>query len=244
MTLKKNILISLILLFIHFSVYSKNIKQKNIIQNKIFYEYCKQELKEKKFNDAIFHLEDMKKKNIFNFYLDQIQINLIYAYYKIENFNMAQKNIEEFIRLYPKHPNIDYVFYIKNLIDISLDKNTFLKILNIKNYKSDPFYAKKAFFELKNFLFYFPKSIYITNVKKDLFYLKQRLAKHDFEILKYYFNHKKYIAVIKRGKEIIQRYPETSFSIKTLKYIKQSCIELKMFNIANKISKIIILNNL
>ncbi|QFQ32569.1 outer membrane protein assembly factor BamD [Buchnera aphidicola (Aphis fabae)] len=242
--LKKNILTVFILLFIfiHFSAYSQNTQQKKIIQEKIFYEYCKKELKENQFDNAIFHLETMKKKNISNVYSDKIQINLIYAYYKIENFNMAQKNIKEFIQLYPKHPNIDYIFYIKSLIDISLDKNIFLKVLTIKNYKSDPIYAQKAFFELKNFLYSYPQSIYIINAKKDLFYLKQRLSKYDFEILKYYFNHKKYIAVINRGEEILQKYPETSSAIETLSYMKQAFIKLKIFNTAEKISKIISLN--
>ncbi|QFQ32385.1 outer membrane protein assembly factor BamD [Buchnera aphidicola (Aphis gossypii)] len=240
--LKKNILIIFILLFTYSLAYSHNIQQKKFIQEKIFYEYCKKELKENKFDSAILHLESMKKKNISNFYLDKIQINLIYAYYKVENFNMAQKNINEFIKLYPKHTNIDYIFYIKSLINISLDKNIFSKILNIKSYKSDPIYAKKAFFELKNFLYHYPESIYIINVKKDLFALKQRLLNYDFEILKYYFNRKEYIAVINRGEEILKKYPETFSAREVLNYIRQSFIELKMFNTAKKISKVILLN--
>ncbi|QCI17216.1 outer membrane protein assembly factor BamD [Buchnera aphidicola (Aphis helianthi)] len=241
--LKKNILIILILLFVYSSAYSQNIQQKTFIQEKIFYEYCRTELKENKFNDAILHLENMKK-NVSNIYFDKIQINLIYAYYKIDNFNMAQKNIEEFIRLYPNHPNIDYIFYIKSLIDISLDKNIFLKIITIKNYKSDPIYAKRAFFQLKNFLYHYPKSIYIINAKKDLFNLKQRLSRYNLEILKYYFNRKKYVAVINRGEEILQKYPETSSAIESLNYIKQSFIKLKIFNTAEKISKIISINKI
>ncbi|QCI18933.1 outer membrane protein assembly factor BamD [Buchnera aphidicola] len=239
--IKKNILIVLIL-FIYSSAYSQNVQKNKIIGEKIFYEYCRKKLKNNEFNNAIFYLENMQKKNTSNIYFDKIQINLIYAYYKIKNYSMAQKNIEEFIQLYPKHPNIDYVIYIKSLIYMSLDKNIFLNILNIKNYKSDPIYAKKAFFELKNFLYFYPKSIYIINAKKDLFNLKQRLSKYDFEILKYYFNHKHYIAAINRGEDILKKYPETSVAVETLKYIKKSFVELKIFNAAEKISKIISLN--
>ncbi|QCI18368.1 outer membrane protein assembly factor BamD [Buchnera aphidicola (Aphis nasturtii)] len=244
MILKKNILVMLILLFIYSSANSQNTQQKIFIQEKIFYEYCRKELKENKFNSAIFHLEKMKKKNISNFYSDKIQINLIYAYYKVENFNMAQKNIDEFIKLYPKHPNIDYIFYLQSLIDISLDKNIFLKCLTIKSYKSDPIYAKKAFFQLKNFLYRYPKSIYIVNVKNDLFTLKQRLSNHDLKILKYYFKQKEYIAVINRGEEILQKYPEILCAKEALKYMQESFIKLKIFNTAQKISKIILLNKI
>lgn len=241
---KKNILTAFILLFIYSSACAQNTQSNTIIQEKIFYEYCRKELKEKKFNSAIFHLESMKKKNISNIYLDKIKINLIYAYYKIENFNIAQKNIENFIQTYPKHPNIDYVFYIKSLIDISRDKNVFFKMLTIKTYKSNPIYATKAFFELKNFLYNYPHSAYIINAKKDLFYLKERLSKYDLDILKYYFYHKKYIAVINRGEDMLQKYPETSSAIQALYYMKKSFIELKIFDTAEKIDKIISVNKL
>ncbi|WP_343154087.1 outer membrane protein assembly factor BamD [Buchnera aphidicola (Aphis aurantii)] len=244
MILKRNILIICILLLIQSLACSKNDIQQKFIQEQKIYEYGRKELKKNKFNSAIFFLENMKKKNIFNIYWDKIQINLIYAYYKIENFSMAQKNIEEFIKLYPKHPNIDYVFYMKSLIDISLDKNIFVKTLSIINYKSDPFYAKRAFFELKNFLYRYPKSIYIINAKKDLFNLKKRLSEHDFKILQYYFSHKQYIAVINRGEEILQKYPETPCTLATLDYIKQSFISLKIFKTAEKVSKIISLNTM
>lgn len=65
MMLKKNILIIFILLFTYSLAYSHNIQQKKFIQEKIFYEYCKKELKENKFDSAILHLESMKKKKIF-----------------------------------------------------------------------------------------------------------------------------------------------------------------------------------
>ncbi|CAL4324501.1 Outer membrane protein assembly factor BamD [Buchnera aphidicola (Protaphis terricola)] len=241
---KKNILIIFILLSIHLSGYAENIQQNKKIKEKIFYKYCRNELKEKKFYQAIQHLESMKKNNINTSYSDKIQINLIYAYYKIENFNMAQKNINQFIQLYPKHLNIDYVLYIKSLIDIALDKNIFFKTFLIQNYKSDPIYAKRAFFQLKDFLFRYPKSIYIVNIKKDLFNLKQRLGQYNLQILKYYFKNKKYIAVINRGEEIIKNFPETISSIKALKYMKLAFIKLKIFDTAQKIDKIIQINNI
>lgn len=235
----KNVVFIFMILFLSFAVYSQNLKNHIFISNGYFYQKCRIELKEKNFYKAIIDLETMKKNHFNN---DKIKMNLIYAYYKISDFKRAEKNIEEFIKLYPKHPNIDYIFYIKSLIDISLDKKIFHNFFPIQTYKSNPIYATKAFFQLKNFIYNYPNSVYVINAKKDLFYLKKRLSEYDLKILKYYFFHKKHIAVINRGEEILQKYPETLAAIDTLKYMKKSFLALKIFDTAEKISKIILLN--
>ncbi|AYN24671.1 outer membrane protein assembly factor BamD [Buchnera aphidicola] len=238
----KNVIFIFMILFLTFEVYSQNLKSHIFMSNYYFYQKCKKALKEENFYKAIFNLENIKKNNIINYIDDKVRINLIYAYYKVSEFNMAEKNIEEFIKLYPKHPNIDYIFYIKSLINISLDKKIYHNVFSIKTYKSNPIYATKAFFQLKNFIYNYPNSSYVVNAKKDLFYLKNRLSEYDLKILKYYFFQKKYIAVINRGEEILKKYPETLAAINALEYMKKSFLALKIFDTAEKISKIILLN--
>lgn len=243
--MKKKILCFLIIILcVNFSVYSETCNNDLFIKNYILYEKSKIELKKQHFKNAIFILEKIKKNKDMNVGLDKVYINLIYAYYKNFNLNMAKKNIKKFIKLYPNHLNIDYIVYLNGLIDIEMDKNTFLKILSIYYHKNDPIYAINAFFELKNFIYHYPKSLYVINAKKHLMYLKNRLSQHEFNILKFYFFNKKYISVINRGEEIIQKYPETKFAQKSLIYIKKSYLALKIFNTAKKISKIILLNKI
>ncbi|CAL4326460.1 outer membrane protein assembly factor BamD [Buchnera aphidicola] len=209
-----------------------------------FYENARRELREKNFNNAIYILEKIKKNNMYNFINDKIQINLIYSYYKNLNLNTAKKNIKQFIKIYPNHPNMDYIIYIQCLIDISMDKNIFFKNLPINYHKNDPHYAINAFFKLKHFIYQYPKSPYVINAKKNLIYLKYRLSEHDLKILEYYFLHKKYIAVVNRGEEMIQKYPEMPATRKALIYMKKAYIELNIFKTAEKISKIISLNKI
>lgn len=59
-------------------------------------------------------------------------------------------------------------------------------------------------------------------MQKKFILFKKRLSEYDLQILKYYFIHKQYIAVINRGEEILQKYPETLSAINALKYMKRS----------------------
>ncbi|AWH90394.1 outer membrane protein assembly factor BamD [Buchnera aphidicola (Melanaphis sacchari)] len=240
---KRNIMIICTILFLTFKVYSKNIVQDIIVQNKFFDQECRKQLKNKNFFNVINHLELLNKKNTNYLNSAKIKIYLIYSYYKVSNFIQAQKQIIQFIKLYPKHPNIDYVLYIQSLINISLDKNIYFNNFSIKHYKINPIHAKIAFFQLKNLINHYPRSIYVRNAKKELFYLKKRLMTYDFKIMKYYFLHNQYIAVINRGEKILQKYPEIPEVINTLEYIKKSFFALKIFNTSEKISRIISLNS-
>ncbi|QCI22845.1 outer membrane protein assembly factor BamD [Buchnera aphidicola] len=239
---KQSIIITFIILFLSLTVHSQSLKNNYFIETYILYEKSERELRKEHFDNTIFILEKIKKNNIANFNNDKIQMHLIYAYYKNLNFDMAQKNIEEFIYYYPNHPNLDYVMYIKCLISMTLDKDIFFKILPIDHYKNDINHTIHSFFQLKNFIYQYPKSRYLVNAKKDLIYLKNRLSEYDLKILKFYFFHKKYIAVINRGEEIIQKYSETPAARKALIYMEKSYKALKIFDTAKKISKIILLN--
>ncbi|WAI18449.1 MAG: outer membrane protein assembly factor BamD [Buchnera aphidicola (Acyrthosiphon caraganae)] len=241
---KNSIIFIFMILFLNLTVHSESLKNNNFIETYILYKESNKELKNEHFDNAIYMLEKIKKNNIANFDNDKVQIHLIYAYYKNLNFNIAQKNIEEFMRCYPNHPNTDYVRYIKCLISMSLDKNILLKILPINYHKNDINYAINAFFQLNNFIHQYPQSLYLINAKKKLICLKYHLSEHDLAILKFYFSHKEYIAVINRGEEILQKYSETPAARQALIYIEKSYKALKIFDTAKKISKIILLNQI
>lgn len=130
---KYKIIFIFIIICLNLTVHCKSSNNYFFIRTHILYEKSRQKLKENKFDEAIKILETIKNDNITNFNSDKIQINLIYAYYKNFNFNMAQKNIQEFIHYHPNHINMDYILYIQSLISLAMDKNTFLNsfLLNI-----------------------------------------------------------------------------------------------------------------
>lgn len=240
----KNIILIFIILSLNVISTCKALNNNFFVNTYILYEKSKKELKNERFKNVILILEHIKNNNITNFNDDKIRINLIYAYYKTSNFNMALQNIKEFINIYPHHPRIDYVEYIKCLINIHLDKNTFFNILFHNNYKHDLNHAKYTFFQLKQFIYKYPHSLYIPNAKKHLVCLKNRLSEHDLDILKFYFSRKEYLSVINRGEEILQKYSETESARTTLIYMKKSYNLLKIFDKSQKISKMILLNKI
>ena len=73
------------------------------------YATAQQKLQDGNWKQAITQLEALDNRYPFGPYSQQVQLDLIYAYYKNADLPLAQAAIDRFMRLNPTHPNIDYV---------------------------------------------------------------------------------------------------------------------------------------
>ena len=82
---------------------------------KIYYDLAQKRMENKNFIGAIESLEAIESKYPFGRYAEQAQVELIYAYFMNGQNLGAHAASEKFIRLYPRHPNIDYAYFMKGL---------------------------------------------------------------------------------------------------------------------------------
>ncbi|MCU3617184.1 outer membrane protein assembly factor BamD, partial [Enterobacter hormaechei subsp. oharae] len=85
------------------------------------YATAQQKLQDGNWKQAITQLEALDNRYPFGPYSQQVQLDLIYAYYKNADLPLAQATIDRFMRLNPTHPNIDYVMYMRGLTNMALD---------------------------------------------------------------------------------------------------------------------------
>ncbi len=53
----------------------------------------------------------------FGRYTEQSMLDLSYAYFKAGEPENALSTLDRFIRTYPTHPNVDYAYYLKGLVN-------------------------------------------------------------------------------------------------------------------------------
>lgn len=83
------------------------------------YATAQQKLQDGNWKQAITQLEALDNRYPFGPYSQQVQLDLIYAYYKNADLPLAQAAIDRFMRLNPTHPNIDYVIYMRGLTNMA-----------------------------------------------------------------------------------------------------------------------------
>lgn len=185
----------------------------------IIYNNAQDKLQNSNFKEAVKLLETLNNDYPFSDCAKQAQLDLIHAYYELDKPLLALATADLFMRLNPTNPSIDYVLYMHGLIEQKLDNNVLQNFFGIARSDCDPKHAILAFKDFNLLIRFYPKSFYVTDARKRLVFLKERLAQHDLSIIKYYNKRKAYIAVINRSIKIFKKYSDTKSAHIALKYM-------------------------
>ncbi|MGP1930188.1 MAG: outer membrane protein assembly factor BamD [Arsenophonus sp. ET-YP4-MAG3] len=239
--IKYPLILSILSLFI---IGCSNIKN-NTPENSFteIYINSQKKLQNGNYKEAIKLLETLDNHHPFNPYAKQVQLDMIYAYYKSANLSLAITTINRFIRFNPTHSNIDYVLYMRGLIAEELNDNILQKIFHIDRSEQNPQYTILAFKDFSQLIRFYPNSLYARDASKHLVFLKERLAKYEEAILKYYNKRGAYIAVINRTEQILKNYPDTQSAQTALKYMEIAYNKLGLTHEKNKTTELIKANS-
>ncbi|MRT41740.1 outer membrane protein assembly factor BamD [Enterobacteriaceae bacterium RIT702] len=207
------------------------------------YATAQQKLQDGNFKAAIKQLEALDNRYPFGPYSQQVQLDLIYAYYKNADLPLAQAAISRFMRLNPTHPNIDYVIYMKGLTDMALDDSALQGFFGIDRSDRDPTHARDAFRDFSQLLRGYPNSQYAADAQKRLAFLKERLAKYELSVAQFYTKRGAYVAVVNRVETMMKDYPDTEATHEALPLMENAYRQLQLTAEADKVAKIIAANN-
>ena len=208
----------------------------------IYYNVAQSRMKANNFFSAIEALEMIENRYPFGRDAEQAQSELIYAYYMNREDEASHAAAEKFIRLHPRHPNIDYAYFMRGLASYTRDKTLFARLFNSNLEKRDISGAKQSFAELTEFLTRFPESQYAPYANQRLVYLRNLIAKHELVAADYYIKRGAYIAALRRAKYVLENIPNSSEDMKALKVLETCYEELGYLDLLEDVRKIIVIN--
>lgn len=159
--------------------------------------------------DATVNLNAFEAQFPFGNYADQAQLELIYVYHESADYESAIASAERFIRLHPRHPNVDYAYYMKGLSAALQHKGLFSNRSPIDATKRDPGSARTSFANFSELLNYFPDSVYSADARYRMLELRNQLARHEIHVANYYFKRRAYLAAANRGRYVIENFQKT-----------------------------------
>ena len=209
---------------------------------KIYYDLAQKRMLNQNYIGAIESLEAIESKYPFGRYAEQAQVELIYAYFMNGQTIGSHAAAEKFIRLYPRHPNIDYAYFMKGLSSYTRDKDLLIRFTNTDISNRDITGAKESFAELTEFLTRFPDSQYAPYAKQRNIYLRNMIARNELAAADYYQSIDAHVAAIRRAKYVIENIPNSSENFRALKVLEKSYKALGYEDLRDDILKIIALN--
>jgi len=173
------------------------------------YETSQRNLRSQQWEVAIENLQALEDNFPFGTYAEQAQLEIIYAFYRNYEFEAAIASADRFIRLHPRHRNVDFAYYYKGLASFTQGGGVFDRFAATDASERDPGLARESFAYFNQLLTLFPDSEYAPDAEKRMLYLRNMLARHEIQVANYYFKRGAYVAAINRGRNVLENFQQT-----------------------------------
>lgn len=173
------------------------------------YDTAQRQLRTQQWDLAISNLQRLEDNFPFGSYAEQAQLELIYAYYRNYDFAASIASADRFIRLHPRHRNVDYAYYMKGLASFNENSGVFGRFLPTDMSQRDPGAARESFAYFNQLLTLFPNSQYAPDAEKRMVYLRNLLARYEIHVANYYFKRGAYLAAVNRGRFVLENFQRT-----------------------------------
>ena len=186
------------------------------------YAEARDELNSGNYDSSIKYFEKLESRYPFGTYAQQAQMEIAYAYYRQSDQPQALVACERFIKLHPNHPNVDYMYYLRGLVNFNDKLGLFDFVSRQDPTERDPKAAREAFESFKQLTERFPDSVYAPDSRSRMKYLVNAIAQHEVHVANYYFRRGAYVAALNRAEFEVKEFPNAPATEEALYLITRS----------------------
>jgi len=194
------------------------------------------------YDRAIELLQKLEARYPYGRYAQQAQLEVAYAYYKTGEREMALAAADRFIRLHPNHPNVDYAYYLKGLVNFNENLGLLAFLSKQDLSERDPKGAQEAFDTFNELVTRFPNSRYTPDAVQRMRYLVNSLAQHEVHVARYYYRRGAYVAAVNRSQAAIKDYPDAPAIEEALFIMRDSYEAMGLKELRDDVERVIRMN--
>ena len=206
------------------------------------YSEAREEMTSGHYERAIVLFGKLESNYPFGTYAQQAQMEIAYAYYKSNDQVQALAAAERFIKLHPNHANVDYMYYLRGLINFN-DQIGFFNFLYAQDTtERDPKATREAFGAFKQLVEKFPDSQYRPDALERMKYLVNAMAQYEVHVARYYYRRGAYLAAVNRAQGAISDYREAPAMEEALFIMERSYDKLGLLDLRDDTQRVLLKN--
>ena len=187
-------------------------------------------------------LEVLQARFPFSEFARQIQLDLMYAYYKSGNTELAIETADTFMRENPIHPRVDYALYIKGLAYFDDGVGMLERLFRKDTAARPPKHVDRAYQSFRRLVERYPASEYAPDARQRIVFLKNRLAYYENEVADYYLRRGAYVAALNRAKNALEAYNGAESNDRSLELLIAAYENLGMDDLAADARRVLEMN--
>lgn len=202
----------------------------------------KDEMRSGRYDAAIKLFEKLESRYPFGRWAQQAQIETAYAHYKQAERAQALAATDRFLKLYPNHPALDYIYYLRGLISFNEQQGWLARLGGQDLAERDLDAAREAFDAFNQVVTRFPQSKYAPDSEARMKYLVNSMASGEVHIARYYYLRNAFVASANRAQNVIRKYPQAPATEEALYILMMSYEKLGLPDLRSDAERVFRLN--
>lgn len=144
-------------------------------------------------------------------YTEQALMEQAYAEYKSGKHDDAVSTIDRFIRTYPTHKNIAYLYYLRGLSNMARNTVFLSKAFKLDMSNRDLQSPQQAYNDFSTVATRYPNSNYAADARQRMVFLRNEFARFELNTGLYYLRRGAWVAAADRGTYLLETYPQSEY---------------------------------
>ena len=195
------------------------------------------------YETAVDYYQKLEARYPFGPLAEQGQLELAYAYYKYEEPDSAIAAADRFIKLHPRHENVEYAYYLKGLVNFNRNRSFIERIIPPNDHERDIGTALDSFKDFAELVKQFPNGKYAADARQRMLYLRNTVAEHELVVARYYMRRDAFVAAANRAKYVVENFPTTPSIPEALTIMAKAYRSLHLHDLADDAVRVLKLNH-
>ena len=181
-------------------------------------------------------------QNPYGHHTEQALMEIAYAQYKMGRHDDAVSSIDRFLRTYPTHRNVAYMYYLRGLVNSSRDTVFLQRAWNLDPSRRDLATPLQGYNDLRIVTERYPNSRYAADAGNRMAALRNMFARHDLETALYYMRREAWVGAAERARYLLETYPQSEYQNDAVAVLAAAYAELGNDTLAADARRVLELN--
>ena len=144
-------------------------------------------------------------------YAEQALMETAYAQYKSGKNDEAVSSIDRFLRTYPTHRHVPYMYYLRGLANQARNTVFMQRVFSLDMASRDLAAPMQAYTDFGIVVERFGNSRYADDARQRMVFLRNQFARHELNTAVYYLRRGAWVAAADRAKYLLETYPQSEY---------------------------------